>query len=502
MNEATFSRRRFTGLGLTLAALNPWAAGVSAQSAGATAPELTAAQAQRDLRILQRAFDALHPGLFRYATAAQLEAAFAAAAAAVAPGASRGQMVLLVSRLAAAVRCGHTWVNPSNQRQDVVDGVFGRADKLPLTLRWVEARALISGSAAAGVEPGSELLAIDGRPVAAIAAALLPLLRADGNGAGADAKRRSQLDSGANGGAMDRLFPPAFAPVGGRFRLTLRGRADSAPRDIGVAAMSLAARDAVLPPPATDWRFAIAGDTALLTLPTFAFWRGGFDAKAFLARTFEQLRGVPYLIVDQRRNEGGDDAIGRDLLSHLLRASYTQGAYRAESAYERVPYELARFLDTWNFDFFDRTGKVSPPAPGERNWRLPERPARRIEPVAAPYAGRTLMLVGPENSSAGFLLARDLQASGAATLLGQATGGNLRGLNGGELAWITLPHSGVGVDIPLVASFAAGDPPDAGVTPDVAVAPRWADVQSGVDTELQAARQRVAAWRAAARTTL
>ena len=38
----------------------------------AAAPELGAEPALRDLRILKRAFADLHPGLFRYATAAQL----------------------------------------------------------------------------------------------------------------------------------------------------------------------------------------------------------------------------------------------------------------------------------------------------------------------------------------------------------------------------------------------------------------------------------------------
>ena len=48
-----------------------------------------------------------------------------------------------------------------------------------------------------------------------------------------------------------------------------------------------------------------------------------------------------------------------------------------------------------------------------RNWRLADAAPRRIQPVAAPsvpYAGRTIVLIGPQNSSAGFLLARELIA--------------------------------------------------------------------------------------------
>ena len=62
---------------------------------------------------------------------------------------------------------------------------------------------------------------------------------------------------------------------------------------------------------------------------------------------------------------------------------------QAISAYERVPYALARYLDTWDFGFFDRTGKVSKGP--DRNWRLPDRPGARVEPVATPDVPRLLL---------------------------------------------------------------------------------------------------------------
>ena len=473
----------------------------AAAPAQVAAPELKTDDAQRDLRILKRAFTELHPGLYRYTTPAALDAEFAAAEAAVAQGASRGQMFLLASRLAASVHCGHTWTNRYNQRQDVQDLVFNRADKLPVTLRWLQGRALVTGSMAPGVAAGAELLAIDGRPVAQISAAVLPTLRADGLHEGALAKRWSQLDSGPNGGAMDRVFPLLFAPQAGQYVLSvldIRDREGAAPRSVSVPAVTLAVRDRHLPPPSTDWQLRIEGDTAVLTLPTFAFWRSAFDPKAFLDSRFEQLRGVPYLVIDQRRNEGGDDSIGHRLMAHLLRQPFTLPSFRVESAYERAPYDLVRFLDTWDHGFFDRTGQVTRQTGNDstsRNWRLPDQPGKRIEPVAAPYAGRVVLLVGPQNSSAGFLLARDLKASGAAVLVGQPTGGNLRGLNGGQLAWVTLPASGVAVDIPLIGAFEPSNPPDAGVLPDRAVAPRWADAVAGVDAEMAAALAVIAAWR-------
>ena len=94
--------------------------------------------------------------------------------------------------------------------------------------------------------------------------------------------------------------------------------------------------------------------------------------------------------------------------------------------------------------------------------------------------------MGPENSSATFALAQLVKQTGAATLVGQPTGGNQRGLNGGQLAWVNLPNSGVAVDIPLLASSYRIDTPDASVTPDVLVK-RSFDLQAaGRDQEMAA----------------
>lgn len=455
-------------------------------AASLASPELTADQAQRDLRLLQRAFVDLHPGLYRYASPAEVEAGFAATQAEVAGGASRAQLYLLASRLAALVRCGHTWTNPSNQSPAVQQLLAERS--LPLVLKFVEGRLRVMASATPVVPAGSEVLAIDGRSPAEITALLMPYLRADGS---SDGKRRAQLDDNPNGGAMQRLFPLLLPPAPGGWQLRLAGG-----REVRVLPMSAAAREQALraagwAPPDTAWRLSYMGDVAVLTLPTFAFWGGGFDGRAFLARSFAEFRerGIRRLVIDLRDNEGGDDSLGRALLAHLLVTPYTQPGSQRVSAYERVPYVLARHLDTWDFGFFDRTGQVERLA--GRGWRLPEAAARVIEPVAQPFQGQVVALVGPQNSSAGYLLARDLKASGAAWLMGEPTGGNLRGLNGGQLAWLTLPASGVAVDIPLVANFAPGKPPDAGVLPDTVVAPRWDDVAAGVDTAMQAALRRL-----------
>lgn len=482
-----------------LLVLAPWAAAyaeapLTSAPSTARAPAaplaLTAKQAQRELRILKRALSELHPGLYRYRSRAEFDAEFAGAEAEVAQGSDAMAMYRIATRIAASVRCGHTWTNTLNQGPAVQQGLAA-LPALPVRVRVLENRLLVTASADPQVPANAELLSIDGRTPAELIVEFLPYLRADG---GNDGKRRVQLDSDENGGALDRLLPLLHPPGTNGYALRFRPRGGPV-RTATVAGMRVDERErrlaaAGVPQDGSEWRMTIDGDTATLTLPTFAFWNSEFDWNGFLERSFATLNGqrIPHLIVDVRRNEGGDDAIGRALLAHLLSKPLSIPASRAESAYERAPYDLARFLDTWDFSFFDRTGQV---VRGDgRNWALIEQPEDRVvAPVAQPYRGKTVLLIGPQMSSAGYLLARDVKAGGAATLIGRETGGNLRGLNGGQLTWLILPHSGVSVDIPLIAGFAKTPQPDRGVLPDIAVRTRLEDVAAGIDPDMAAAKR-------------
>lgn len=461
-------------------------------AATATPEPLTPQQVARDLRILERGLRELHPGLFRYQDEAAFQSQLDLARAELGQGTDRLALYRMATRIAASVRCGHTWTNPANQRP-AIQAALEAQPVLPFEVRAVGTRLLVTASAAPQVRAGDELVAIATRNTAQVIRDLMPYLRADGSN---DGKRLSQLSSGANGGALDRLLALVLPPDQGAYRVRLARAGRQV--DVRVNATTEAARRAALAGverPSSAWSLRFDNRIAVFTLPTFAFWNEQFDATGELLRSFETIsaHGADALVLDLRRNEGGDSAIGRALLAHLIRQPYIVPAGRRESAYERVPYALARFLETWDYDFFDRTGAVRK-GPG-RNWLFAEtRAPQRVLPASVRFVGPVVALVGPDMSSAGYLIARDLQATGAATLVGQATGGNLRGLNGSEIAWLVLPESGVAIDIPLIAEIFDGAP-DNGVHPDIAVTPDLEALAAGRDPEMQAAL----AWLAARR---
>jgi C-terminal processing protease CtpA/Prc len=458
---------------------------------------LSESQAQQDVRVLVRALKTLHPGLHKYNTPAQADAAFVRFEARGNAARTATELYLAASELATAIRCGHTMTNPLNQGGVVKRALLDTPNKLPFLLSFVESRALVIASARPDLAPGDEVLSINGTLVADIIKQMMPYLRADG---ASDGKRLIQLNHDrAGGSSMDLVWPLLSPPTEGRHSVSYR-RSNGAEARLMVDAIALSERNSIIDkqgkgPRSEAWTLTIDNAVAVLTLPTFSFWREKFDWAAYLDESFVRMRreGVSHLIIDIRANEGGDGAINRAILSHLLRTAYTWPATRAMVAYERVPYVLVKYLDTWDYDFFDRTGRVEKSADGLRYVFTSSRKVDpTITPKPQPFAGKTYLLVGPENSSATFQLALLAQQSAAATLIGQTTGGNLRGLNGGELTWVTLPNSGVSVDIPLISSEPITPQPDASVTPDVVVPRSFAARAAGQDLEMDAALRLIA----------
>ena len=462
---------------------------------------LTEEQAARDSRILQRALKELHPALTKYRTQAQIDAAFARFDARGGAAREAREMYLAATELAAYIQCGHTWTNTLNQQGPIKAALLDAPNKLPVRMTMVEGRWLVLASVDPALSAGDEIVSIDGHGTRDVVARMMPLLRADGS---SDGKRLRQLGHDRNDySQMDILWPLLSPPVDAHYALEVR-RGDGAARKLDVAAVSLSARESALALkgfvlPSEEWRFRIEKDVGYLTLPTFSFHDSTFDWKGFIENSFARLNAekIRFLVIDIRDNEGGDGAIGGEILSHLIDKPVDFVSDQSTSTYERVPYVLARYLDTWDFSFFDRTGQVEKilegTAVGKYRYLPNFRKAQTVTPAATPFKGRTFVLVGGENSSAGFQFAKLIQQSGAATLVGQPTGGNLRGLNGGQLAWVNLPNSGVAVDIPLLAATFSVDTPDASVTPEILVTPSFDARRAGRDVEMEAVLDRITA---------
>ncbi len=258
-------------------------------------------------------------------------------------------------------------------------------------------------------------------------------------------------------------------------------------------------RVAAAPKPAEDaplWRYEETGSIGVLTMPTWATFNSKWNGTRWLDSVLDAAtaRGLPDLVVDLRANEGGVDA-GNQILARLIDSPLQLPTYQRHVRYRRVPDDLAPYLDTWDPSFRDWGAAAVGPVDSlfYRLVRFDDTKdgADVITPAATRYRGRVWVLVGAVNSSATFQFALAVKESGVATLVGQPTGGNRRGINGGAFFFLRLPTTGLEIDLPLIAGFPTTPQPDAGVVPDILVTPTPRDIAAGIDAEMQAVRQAI-----------
>lgn len=476
-------RRHFLSL-LGAAALVP-ALPVAAEA-------FTGAAIIADARLLNRVWTTLHPGLLRYNSAADIADRFAAFERWAAPGRSLPETFLAFGRLTAALRCGHSYPNPVNQRRALRTALFEKRDRVPFAFTWIEGRMIVTRAfAGAPVAPGTEILAIDGEPAARLLARLMPLARADGAN---DAKRIANIEvTGLDRYAAFDVYRGLLMPTSvDELRLQARAPGGAA-RELVVAAMTEAERAGDRPSEEGDaalWTIERRGDgVAVLRMPTWAVYNSRWDWQGFLARELDRLasEGARGLVIDLRGNEGGldcGDAILARLIDHDLRAP----AYARRTRYRRAPADLVPLLDTWDKSFLDwGEAAVGPDAAGFYRLAADDDARDLIRPAGQRLRAPVVVLVDAACSSATFQFAQLVKESGVATLVGMPTGGNQRGINGGVFFFTRLPATGIEIDVPLIAYMPDRPRPDAGIAPDIRIPPSVAAIAAGEDRGLAAA---------------
>lgn len=444
----------------------------------ATAPD--AAGAEEDLAVLRAAM-AIHPGLHRYLSPADVSRNLAAFDQDYVAGARAGsyeRCFLALSRFLTTFRCGHSYPNFFNQTDPAVKALFDRPTRLPFDFEWIGRSMVVTADhSGTGVLPrGAVITSINGRSAGQVLDTLMPYTRADGHN---DGKRRSLL--GVRG-AEDIEYFDVFQglllpPAEGVHRLSVV-RPDRRTMLVEVPAIGLAARQATMTrvreeSDAPRWTYHVRPDgVAILDMPGWAMWNSKWDWRSWLSDRLDDAATTRGLVIDLRRNEGGNDC-GDPILARLIARDLAGWTFEPKVRFREVPAALAPHVSTWD-DGFRRLG-VGGADLGDGWYGLPERAkllpirpdAKRLDiPVAA--------LIGPANSSATFGFINAARTSGRIRLFGETTGGNRRGINGGGFFFTKLPASGIEFDLPLIGYFPTIPQPDAGIAPDVFI-PSTAD---------------------------
>lgn len=433
------------------------------------ADELPADAVAEDVQLLRQAYEALHPGLLRYNTADAIADRFERLGRTGRVTLER--FYLDLSRVLTMVRCGHSYANFYNQRAPIRTALFERADRAPWLFVWLGQRMVVTADPwGLGLSPGDEVVSLNGVPAGQILKGLMTVARADG---GNDAKRRALMSVQAVDSyeSFDIFYPLLF---GSRTRHTavIEG-ADGRRRTLIAPATSLEQRRALRPPKidAQDdtpvWTMRRQGGAAVLTMSGWGLFNTQWDWRGWLDREIDSLiaENVSRLVIDIRDNEGGLDC-GDTIIARLIAAPVRKDFRRRLTRYRRIPAGLRPYLDTWDRSFDDWGDDAQPFDERFFTLRQGDDEGAVIVPKGPRYRGEVRVLIGPQNSSATFQFAQILRQERLGTLVGETTGGNLRGINGGAFYFLRLPRTGVEVDLPLIGTFPLTPQPDAGVTPD------------------------------------
>jgi Peptidase family S41 len=230
--------------------------------------------------------------------------------------------------------------------------------------------------------------------------------------------------------------------------------------------------------------------TAILTFNKFdtLFKNEKFDFKEFTDKAFDEIkkRGIEHLIIDVRKNSGGEEGLEDYVFAYLTSKPYTK--YR----YVQAPAATFSFLQYTNYK--DKPDQLEKAVKYEFYLSSDGRLLRRkgiltpAEPRPDAYAGKLYILTGGLTYSGASEFASIVKGNRQqAIFIGEETGGGYYGNTSGFVIKLTLPNSQIIIRIPLLKFVVevGGDTPfGRGVIPDYEIEPTIDEYLNGVDAEM------------------
>lgn len=447
--------------------------------------QFTVEQLQQDFRVLRAALEEGHAGLYRYSPKAEMDRHFDKVAAEITTPLREYDFVERLMPLLAAIHDGHTRLDGS---LGLVAYLDQRPIRLPFKLRFLNGKAYMHRNYMdePDFEMGSEVLSINGKAMSEIVDRLLAFTRADGNGL---APRYRFLEGTSNFGILH-----SFA-FGETTEFVIRYRSpDGAEQTMTVGGLTnrevatrFRDRYPNAAPSAAPISLTYHDDVAVLAVTTFgasAYQRAGVRYSVLLRDIFKELneKKVEHLVLDLRGNGGGSDEYGKILFAHLTSEDFEY--YRSlelnknqfdflrftNASNDRIPQDRLYLNDHGTFDIMDHANL---------DVHSPEDPV---------FTGQVFALIDAGTFSAASEFTSVLHYAKRATFVGEEGGGGYYGNTSGLVATLTLPHTRVRVNIPMVKYTMAVEgyePTDRGLIPDHIVIPTIDDVLAERDSQLE-----------------
>ncbi|MCB1023827.1 MAG: hypothetical protein KDB79_05535 [Acidobacteria bacterium] len=474
-----------------------------------TIPEriLTTAELKADFEVLKAALKELHPGLYRYNTAQEMEKKFDLFETKLTKPLNEGEFFKFTAQLLSEIDCYHTYLNPYNQKKEVRERLFDRQNYFPFYFQIIDGKMIVTENASTKtLARGSEITRINGIPTAKIIKDLLTVTSSDGKNNLSNRLKAIEINrsSGPEYALFDLYFPLFFSTEDNVFTVEAIKSKTKEKTKFQVLAMTkdertreMETRYGKTPGYDDGWKFEIRDkNTGYLKLSNFAVWKLSFDYKNFLANSFRAMRAAntKNLIIDIRENGGGDDGVYRELFRYLSKKDLPcKFPVRSYIKTPKADPEILKYAETYEKEILQMlTAGVpetlyKPAGNGLFEYLGDRAECEPLKPKENNFRGKTYLLVNSANASAAFTFARYAQEYELAALVGQETGGNKKGFTGGSYLFVYLPNSRFEFDLPLIAGFSIAPQKDEGVFPDVYVKRKAEDIGNDFDRELNTA---------------
>ncbi len=455
-----------------------------------------------DFEIARKSYEQMHPGIYKYDSKETIDKAFEKAQLAFNHDQTLSEAYFNFHKLTSVFKCGHAYPNFFNQEEALKSEVFEQKNCVPFHFRLINNRMLVVKSIDELVKDGLEIKSINGVKIEKIIKTMLPIVRADGSN---DAKRLSLLENGKEYFGYFDIFYPMFFPLkSDKISFEVFNLKTKKSSKVQVGAVNHAERDKAI-----KAKYAVAeyvktkfewldDNTAIMTINNFANYDKKYDFGQFYASSVSEYKAKngKNLIIDVRKNEGGNSSEMFKLVQYLIEKPIEFVDIQNTWQMLKIDSSLIKYVDNkkWAFPWFRQSEKGYIKTPlGQWKGKGSEKP-QVFQPNGERFVGKVFLLSSPTNSSATFMMVDTFKKHQLATVIGQTTGGNQKGVTSSALFFILLPNSKIEIDVPLVGTdlTLAKTLPDAGIMPDIYVKPNILDAVNGIDTEIEVVKKMIA----------
>lgn len=392
-----------------------------AQTAGKV---LSVEEMRADYDVLHRIVRESHPNLYRRVSEKEAERNWRETRRRITKPLTQMQFLNLLNPVYSQYNDGHTFLEIPLESDDYKNYVKSGGLFFPFRVWAKNERLFVAGNLGTMELPrGTEILTINGKRAKDIFSDLTAAMSGD---------------SAANKAATaERLFGlmlwQRFDP-GNEFALKIRRPAQGKTETINAAGINGERLESGMFGDKAVDAYELTPEIMVLEVNKM---QSSDAVKKFIDETFARIKekNYPELVIDIRRNGGGNSVVGDWVFEYLTRKRYRQSSIK-EIRLSSYLTENNKFYREWTAKL-----KTSYPLVGERIVQKSGDEEDEIAPDSEKwiYPGKVYLLTAPRTYSSGFMLAETFKCYKFGTMLGESPGSH-RNLTG-ELMRFTLPNS-------------------------------------------------------------